>query len=237
MTQSDYKEKYFLNPSIKYNGYASYPIRLSIRKAIEELKNKIEGEVIDIGCGVMPYKELLIQNNKISKYTGIDWEGGSYEHISKPDLYWDGRKIPLSDNSVDWVIATEILEHYFDTKLILDEIKRVLKPGGKLFFTVPFVMTLHEVPYDEFRFTPFSLQKYFELVGYSKYEIKPLGGINFSLAIMYGNWVQNKSLCKVLRKILPILLHPFYVLLIKKDLKTEFINSAYPSGLFGFVEK
>jgi 2-polyprenyl-3-methyl-5-hydroxy-6-metoxy-1,4-benzoquinol methylase len=129
----EYKRKYFLEPSIKYNGYASYPIRLSLRRAMEELKGKICGDVIDIGCGVMPYKELLIQNNEITKYIGIDWVGGSYEDFSKPDVYWDGKVIPLKDGSVDWVIATEVLEHYFDTKSILEEIKRVLKPGGDFF--------------------------------------------------------------------------------------------------------
>jgi ubiquinone/menaquinone biosynthesis C-methylase UbiE len=48
----------------------------------------------------------------------------------------------MDDESVDFVLATEFLEHYFDTEKILVEIKRVLKPGGVL-FSVPNVL-LHE---------------------------------------------------------------------------------------------
>ncbi|MFX9054275.1 class I SAM-dependent methyltransferase, partial [Acinetobacter baumannii] len=76
--------------------------------------------------------------------------------------YWDGYTIPFNDNEFDFVIATEFLEHYYDTAHILTEIRRVLKPGGQLFFSVPYIYSLHEVPYDHHRFTPYALKTTFE---------------------------------------------------------------------------
>jgi len=46
-------------------------------------------------------------------------------------------KIPLPDNSVDYVIANAILEHIPDEKQAIEEWKRILKSGGKMFITVP----------------------------------------------------------------------------------------------------
>ena len=48
----------------------------------------------------------------------------------------------LLDNSVDVVVAGEIIEHLIDTDLFLEEIGRVLKPGGKLILTTPNVNSL-----------------------------------------------------------------------------------------------
>jgi SAM-dependent methyltransferase len=49
----------------------------------------------------------------------------------------DAAALPLADASVDAVIASEILEHIPNYLLVLAEIKRVLKPGGRLCISVP----------------------------------------------------------------------------------------------------
>lgn len=46
-------------------------------------------------------------------------------------------KIPLSSESVDYIVANAILEHIPDEKKAINEWKRILKKGGKLFITVP----------------------------------------------------------------------------------------------------
>jgi SAM-dependent methyltransferase len=238
MNLPQYINDWFINPKLKTIGFSFYAIRKSLLKAVTELKAIIGGQVLDIGCGVMPYKDYLLESNRISKYIGIDIEPTNYHHHLKPDYYWDGKKIPLETNSVDWVIATEFLEHYFNTQAILKEIQRVLKPGGKLFFTVPCIWTLHESPNDEYRFTPYSLNKHFSLAGFKESDIKALGGFNLSLAILIGLWLEKRDLSKRGRIIFKFILTPFYKYLLKKDIiYNNFTNDQYPSGLYGYATK
>ena len=102
-------------------------IRKTLLGAVSELKPKLKGNVLDLGCGIMPYKEFL-NSSAIDNYIGVDlYEPTSYQNLVKPDLFWDGVTIPIEDSSCDFVIVTEFLEHYYDTNHILLEIKRVLK--------------------------------------------------------------------------------------------------------------
>ncbi len=49
----------------------------------------------------------------------------------------DGLTLPLADASIDTVICSEVLEHVADWRGMLEEIARVLRPGGKLALSVP----------------------------------------------------------------------------------------------------
>jgi len=181
-------DNYFINISPKKLPISFYLIRKSLLGAVDELKPNIKGKVLDLACGIMPYKKHLT-NDLIQSYVGVDLEPTEYHNSVKPDFYWDGKTIPFEENVFDFVIATEFLEHYFDTEHILNEIKRVLKPGGTFFFTVPNNWPIHEAPYDYHRFTPFCFEEHFKKVKFSKWEIKPLGGFyyNFALSIAIFN--------------------------------------------------
>lgn len=241
---STFINDHFLNPSLEKIGHSLYAIRTSLLSAVTSVKPQIKGIVVDLGCGEMPYKELLMENGNITKYIGIDIEPTEYHNQIKPDLFWDGNTIPLPDNYADWFILTEFLEHYFDTQSILKEIYRVLKPGGHIYFTVPCIWPLHEIPYDEYRFTPYSLEKHFKKAGFSKTEITPLGGINRSLAIMLGVWKENYNMWSPSRinrwgkRKLIYLLTKFYNYLLKNEkIPDSYNNHYFLSGLWGIVEK
>jgi SAM-dependent methyltransferase len=60
----------------------------------------------------------------------------------------------VSDGSVDLALCTEVLEHVLEPGLLLSEVRRCLRPGGRLLMTVPFAARWHFVPYDYWRFTP-----------------------------------------------------------------------------------
>ena len=103
----------------------------------------------------MPYRSLLLARpSQASKYIGLDLQHNTYV---KPDLEWDGRTLPFQDGSIDCVLETEVLEHCPRPERVTDEAWRVLKPGGFLLFTVPFLWPLHSVPHDQYRYTPFAL--------------------------------------------------------------------------------
>ena len=99
--------------------------------------------------------------------------------------------MPFENNQFDSAFGTEVLEHCPYPKAILKEVNRVLKPGGIFFFTVPFIWPLHEVPHDEFRYTPFSLKRLLEESGFEKIELEATGGWHASLAQMLGLWIKG----------------------------------------------
>ena len=102
----------FLNPQLSIENMDIYFVRKSILKAITENLPEFYGTLLDIGCGEMPYKQILTSlPGKVEKYIGLDIENPTYQQNTNPDLFWDGKIIPIEDNSVDCVVATEFFEH------------------------------------------------------------------------------------------------------------------------------
>jgi hypothetical protein len=69
------------------------------------------------------------------------------------DLVGSVEALPMEDASVDLVITQEVLEHVRDPFGAMREIARVLKPGGKAYVQLPFMIGYHGCPDDFWRFT------------------------------------------------------------------------------------
>lgn len=82
------------------------------------------------------------------------------------DIQCDGAQIPIQSGVFDAVICSQMLEHVPEPALILQEIYRVLKPGGCLLATVPFLFRIHGDPYDYNRFTDRYWQSLLEKTGF-----------------------------------------------------------------------
>lgn len=149
----------FLNPQLTSDNMDLYIVRKSILNTLNSNMHQFNGILLDLGCGEMPYKNYILSNSKVEKYIGLDIENPTYQQNTKPDLFWNGTEIPLEDHSVNCVVATEFFEHVPYPDKILNEVRRVLKHDGMLFITVPFIWPLHTMPYDEYRYTPFSLER------------------------------------------------------------------------------
>jgi SAM-dependent methyltransferase len=231
----NYIDNWFIHISYKKIPISFYVVRKSILKAIDELKPKIHGQVLDIACGVMPYKNRLLNEN-VTQYLGIDLETSQYHNTRKPDLFWDGKNIPLKNDSCDFVIATEFFEHYFDSENILKEIHRVLKKDGVLFFTTPNIWPLHEVPYDYNRASPFFFDELLSKISFSKWEIKPLGGAHYFLAQSIAVW-NDFTLSNKRKKMIRPFIISIIKFLLKKDKTVELTNGSLYSGIYGYVTK
>jgi len=227
----------FTDLKLSKNNLQSFIIRSEILKAISVAIPTFHGEVLDSGCGCMPYKELVLKNKLVKKYVGMDIDYGLNYSDVKPDILWDGLVMPFDDNHFDIVISTEVLEHIADPYQYLNEVKRVLKPGGSFFFTVPFLMSLHEVPHDYYRYTPYALDRIFNKVEFDTIKIKPMGGYHAAVAHMLGLWV-NMFLWGNKKKLMRIVVQPIISILYKNDKPPlNFKKSTMIVGLAGTVRK
>lgn len=133
-------------------------------RSLESKLHWIKGRVIDLGCGTAPYKESI--ENYSTDYIGVDWDN-SLHHTDEVDLKADLTKsFPLKDANADTVVSFQVIEHLPEPASFFSECFRILKPGGHLFFTVPFMWHIHEDPYDYYRFTKFGLKYLLDSSGF-----------------------------------------------------------------------
>lgn len=164
-------EKQMFNPktlSLFFNQL--HVLRSSLRKRIQSYAAQIKGDVLDFGCGSKPYASLF---SKADTYVGVDTLNSGHNHEnSKVDFYWDGKSLPFEDESFDCCVAFEVFEHIFSIEEVLGELYRVLRPGGKLLISTPFVFGEHEVPFDFARYTTFGIRHVLTEAGFSVSQIE-----------------------------------------------------------------
>lgn len=210
-----------LNPRI--DNYETYVVRSSILSAVNESKHLFHGKLIDVGAGSSPYKEIIMDVKRVSDYIRLDFPKSEYHIANDLELTWDGKHIPADANSFDTVIMTEVLEHVQRPADLLAELCRILKPGGLLFLTVPWLWPMHELPNDHHRFTPVALSSYLEESGFEVLKMRLLGGWDHSLAQMLGLWLTNRSMGARRRKLVKLLAWPIYLHLLRSG-HNEFVD-------------
>jgi ubiquinone/menaquinone biosynthesis C-methylase UbiE len=143
-----YKEIF---PEMKFEDvsevHLKYELDFAFKKRVKsvlEFLNPQEGEMIlDLGCGRGFYLRVL-NDFKPGFLYGADinyeflHEAASGQSTSKT-LYCqaDVTFLPYRSESVDKILISENLEHVKNDMSVLQEIKRVLKPGGIVALTVP----------------------------------------------------------------------------------------------------
>lgn len=162
-----------------------YFIRNQLWRKIQKHSLSLYGDMLDFGCGAKPYKELFLH---CKSYVGVDYEGAGHNHNNEEiDFFYDGKSLPFADKKFDCVFASEVFEHLFNLSEILQELNRVMKNGGKLLITCPFVWPEHEKPFDYARYTLFALTDILELNGFRVLKTDKSG--NFFMAVHQLNIV------------------------------------------------
>jgi len=75
--------------------------------------------------------------------------------------------LPFTDNRFDYTFLLEVLEHIELDREAVGEAFRVLKPGGRLIISVPFLYPSHDIPYDFRRYTAYGLKSILVQAGFS----------------------------------------------------------------------
>ena len=103
------------------------------------------GRVLDVGGAR--------QRGAFRRPAGARWVVADIERGFRPDVGADVQALPFRDAVFDAIKATELLEHVPDVGRALGECRRVLRPGGHLVITAPFLERLHGDPGDYSRYT------------------------------------------------------------------------------------
>ena len=172
-----------------------YIVKKLQRDKIRKYGSKLNGFLLDVGCGRGAYRKYL----DCERYIGLD-----INIQNCPSIVASAMVLPFRDNIFDSVLCTEVLEHLNEPERCLKEIYRVLKPEGVGLITIPMSWNLHYEPNDYYRFTKYGLCYLLEKHGFQVLELERVGGL-FSLigsrfvdTISMFAWRKLKKLGKVM---------------------------------------
>jgi SAM-dependent methyltransferase len=144
--------------------------------------------VFDIGSSepfskwLEPYKPLFAE---------VVYQSFDNDPTTGATVVGDIHSIPLPDNSVDAIICSSVLEHVRDPLRAMEEMRRILKPGGRMIFFVPSIYPYHTgkngYP-DYWRFFGDTIKILF--TGFTQVDIQKRGG--YFLALSYFVPKQHK---------------------------------------------
>lgn len=147
-----------------------YPKESTLRMMEYELLSKVplKGKVFDLGGGnKAKYRSILPES--------IEYSSANIDPDIEPTwLVKPGEPLPVNDAKFDCCITMNTLEHVYDPAALVREIHRVLKNGGTVHITIPWIFRIHGHPDDFTRPTPSWWQKTLEDAGFSSAEVTPL---------------------------------------------------------------
>jgi SAM-dependent methyltransferase len=137
------------------------------------------GVVLDYGSGNQPYADLLA--TRFDRCLSADYSVTNRPYARRPDYEIVDNRLALPDASVDCVWCTEVLQHIYAPAEALQEMHRVLRPGGYLLGSVAYARGQRDAPHDYYRFTSFALRRLFRDAGF---QIESLDFIGDQFGVM-----------------------------------------------------
>lgn len=151
------------------------PFEAAIRQAVETFASSLPAgvRVLDAGAGELRYAECF----KPHRYVALDLAVGDVAwDYSRLDLLGDLEQLPLASATFDAAVNIVTLEHVRRPQQVLDELARVLKPGGRLLVVAPMEWEVHQAPHDYFRYTRHGLEHLLKTAGFTVRRLDPVGG-------------------------------------------------------------
>ncbi len=194
-----------------------------------------KGNLVDLGCGKVPlygtYRKF------VAGITCIDWKDTLHKN-EYLDFECDlSSKIPVSDNSFDTIILSDVLEHIAEPENLWKEMSRILVTGGKVILSVPFYYSLHEVPNDYYRYTEYALKRFAQLTRFKILYLKSIGGAPEVIADIISKHIQRIPVFGTLLAASMQALTLFFVKTSLGKMISEKSSRQFPFGYFLVAEK
>lgn len=171
----------------------------------------MQGDVVDIG-GKNENKRgdfrPLLSKVKSWRYVNIDEK-------TNPDYCCSADHIPVPDHAFDTAMFSEVLEHLERPEDVLKEIFRILKQGGVMICSMPFLFPIHGDPHDFQRWTETKIKKVLQEVGFLSISITPMGStgsVIHDILFVSFNKIQGRFLRRCSHFCLRLLRWCFYLL-------------------------
>lgn len=156
--------------------------------------------VLVIGGGTVGQLVQPLYEDPETRVIGFDIYGTAATQVVA-----DGHQIPLADGSVDAVVIIAVLEHVLDPWRVVEEIHRVLRPGGVVYAETPFLQHVHEGPYDFTRFTESGHRWLFRR--FDRVDSGSVGGPGTQLLWSVQHVVRSLTRSRMLGRITGVLFH------------------------------
>ena len=132
----------------------------------------------------------------------------------EPHVRADAAALPLGRAAVDTVLCLEVLEYVWNPASVLAEFGRVLRPGGLLVLSTPFLHRADAAD-DYWRFTEPALRRLLNEAGFDVDRVLPQGHALAVAAnvLRYAVSVQRSRI----RRALSVLLRPVFALFLRGD--------------------
>lgn len=167
----------WLRRRIEVNRYESY-------RLLEQAQAQIPAGalVLDAGAGEGQFKHYFAHTHYIGLDLAIGDDTWNYNDL---DLLGDLCRLPFADQTMDAAVCIQTLEHVNEPMQVINEIGRVLKPGGRLYLSAPMCWHQHQKPYDYFRYTSFGFRYLIENSQMQVVEMRPMGGYFWFLSFNF----------------------------------------------------
>ncbi|MEO8098426.1 MAG: class I SAM-dependent methyltransferase [Acidobacteriota bacterium] len=158
-------------PLARYVMHFEAEIERSVAGFGESLPKGIR--VLDAGAGEGNYRGNFAAQRYCALDLGVGDQGWDYSTL---DVTGDLSALPFRDGAFDAALNVVTLEHVREPARVVEELARVLAPGGTLLLIAPHEWEEHQQPHDYFRYTRYGLRYLLERAGFREIRVEPVGG-------------------------------------------------------------
>lgn len=159
-------------------------ISAKIGKRLAKFFNNSHDKILDLGCGENPWYHKSMKGN----ITCFDKSKSGITHI-----VGDADFLPFKPNSFDKIVSINSFYYFKNPFNVAKDLRRILRKNGKLVIVTPFFYPIHDIPFDNYRFTEHGIKHILEECFIIE-NIEPMGGIFSFPSVILHSFIKGAPL-------------------------------------------